>query len=205
MLDSGETNRYLDDLLSGKLEPTNEPYAVAKIAGIKMCQSYNRQFGTNFICAMPTNLYGPGDNFDLETSHVLPGFIRKFHEAKQKKGLQGDQKGLVTLWGTGSPKREFLHVDDLADAALFLMNNYDENEIINVGVGKEISIKELADMIADIVGFRGKICYDSSKPDGMKLKRLDTTRLSSLGWKYRIPLRKGVEDVYNWYTSSLAK
>ena len=195
-----------EHLLSGKLEPTNEPYAIAKIAGIKMCQSYNRQYGTHFICAMPTNLYGPGDNFDLETSHVLPALIRKFHEAKQtsqSQTLKHKDDTYVSLWGTGTPKREFLHVDDLADAVLFLMSEYDENEIINVGVGKEISIKELADVIADIVGFKGEIRYDPSKPDGMPLKCLDISRLSSLGWNNKIPLRKGIEDTYQWYSTGL--
>ena len=179
-------------LLTGALEPTNEPYAIAKIAGIKMCQSYNRQYGTNFISTMPTNLYGPGDNFDLETSHVLPALIRKFHEAK----LSGTS---VTLWGTGTPRREFLYVDDLADACLFLMDNYDGNEIINVGVGKDISIKELAELISDVVGYKGEIIYDTSKPDGMPVKRLDVSRINSLGWYAKTSLKEGIEKTYQWY------
>ncbi|MBN1849832.1 MAG: GDP-L-fucose synthase [Deltaproteobacteria bacterium] len=192
-------------LLSGKLEPTNEPYAIAKIAGIKMCQAYNRQYGTHFISCMPTNLYGPGDNFDLETSHVLAALIRKFHEAKQNiLSFDDDSDTHVTLWGTGAPKREFLHVDDLADAVLFLMNNYDGNEIINVGVGKEISIKELADMIAGIVGFKGEIRYDPSKPDGMPLKLLDISRLSHMGWKNKVSLQEGIESTYQWYIRNQA-
>ncbi len=192
-------------LLSGYLEPTNEPYAIAKIAGIKMCQSYNRQYGTHFICAMPTNIYGPGDNFDLETSHVLPALIRKFHEARIRNETQpakGKVGNHVTVWGTGSPRREFLHADDLADASLFLMNTYDENDIINVGVGKDISVKELAEMIAMIVGFRGEIRYDISKPDGTPCKQLDVSRLRSLGWNTKISLKKGIEDTYQWYVNN---
>lgn len=179
-------------LLEGKLEPTNEPYAIAKIAGIKMCQSYNRQYGTNFISLMPTNLFGPGDNFDLETSHVLPALIRKFHEAK----LAGTK---VTLWGTGSPMREFLHVDDLAEASLFLMKNYDETEIVNVGTGKDISIKDLAEMVRDVVGYDGEVVWDPSKPDGTPRKVMDVNRLSSLGWKANISLRDGIKNTYEWF------
>jgi GDP-L-fucose synthase len=194
-------------LLSGKIEPTNEPYAIAKIAGIKMCQSYNRQYGTRFISVMPTNLYGPGDNFDLETSHVLPALIRKFHEAKtfDESGVTNDKSGasndgkIVTIWGTGTPRREFLHVDDLADACVYLMKKYDESEIINIGVGKDIMIRELADLIKDIVGFKGSIQYDSSKPDGTPRKLLDPSRLRSLGWQPRISLREGIEMTYRWY------
>jgi len=183
-------------LFTSELEPTNEPYAIAKIAGIKMCQSYNRQYGTNFISVMPTNLYGPGDNFNLETSHVLPALIRKFHEANM-----GDEK-CVTVWGTGTPRREFLHVDDFADACLFLMNHYDGNEIMNIGVGKDISIRELTEMIREIVGYEGEIRYDSTKPDGAPRKLLDVSRLEELGWKSNIPLRKGTEDTYRWYVRS---
>ncbi len=195
-------------LLSGKLEPTNEPYAIAKIAGIKMCQSYNRQYGTCFVSIMPTNLYGPGDNFDLETSHALPALIRKFHEAKMSDELQvtSDEKSnVVIIWGTGAPRREFLYVDDLADAAVFIMNNYDENEIINIGVGKDISISELAEMIKGIVGFDGDIYFDSLKPDGTPRKLLDVSRMEALGWKSRVSLRDGIEQTYRWYVDEMAK
>ena len=186
-------------LLTGVLEPTNEAYAIAKIAGIKMCQAYNSQYGTNFISAMPTNLYGPGDNFDLQTSHVLPALIRKFHEAK----LSGQP---VTIWGTGKPRREFLFVDDLADACHFLMNNYDGSEIINVGVGKDISILELAELTGVVVGYKGDIVYDQSKPDGMLLKRLDVSRINSMGWKATTDLRDGIARTYQWYlTHDIAK
>jgi GDP-L-fucose synthase len=181
------------DLLTGLLEPTNEPYAIAKIAGIKMCQSYNRQYGTRYISVMPTNLYGPNDNFDLQNSHVLPAMIRKFHEAKQ------ENKPVVELWGTGTPKREFLHADDLADACLFLMNHYDENDIVNIGVGEDIAIKELAEKIRAIVGFEGDIFYDSSKPDGTPRKLVDVTKLSGLGWKARISLDEGLASTYEWF------
>jgi GDP-L-fucose synthase len=181
------------DLLSGYLEPTNEPYAVAKIAGIKMCQAYNRQYGTRFISVMPTNLYGPGDNFDLETSHVLPALIRKFHEAK----VNGDAS--VEIWGTGAPRREFLYVDDLADACLFLMNRYEEDDIINVGVGKDQTIRELAEMVGEVVGFKGELRFDPSQPDGTPLKLLDVSRLTALGWQARTPLRKGIRQAYEWY------
>jgi len=182
-------------LLSGYLEPTNEPYAVAKIAGIKMCQAYNRQYGTDFISVMPTNLYGPGDNFDLETSHVLPALIRKFHEAKVK----GDPS--VEVWGTGTPRREFLYVDDLADACIFLMNQYEEDDIINVGVGKDQTIRELAEIIGEIVGFKGELRFDHSQPDGTPLKLLDISRLTALGWQARTPLRQGIRQAYEWYLS----
>jgi len=180
-------------LLSGYLEPTNEPYAVAKIAGIKLCQACNRQYGTRFISLMPTNLYGPGDNFDLKTSHVLPALIRKFHEAK----VNGNDT--VVIWGTGSPRREFLYVDDLADACLFLMDRYDDNEIINVGVGKDQSIRELAEMVGEIVGFEGGLRFDPAFPDGTPLKLLDVSRLTALGWQARTPLREGIERTYRWY------
>lgn len=180
-------------LLSGYLEPTNEPYAVAKIAGIKMCQAYNRQYGTRFISVMPTNLYGPGDNFDLKTSHVLPALIRKFHEAKMK----GHQS--VEVWGTGTPRREFLYVDDLADACLFLINNYEEDDIINVGVGKDQSILQLAEMVGEVVGFEGDLGFDHTKPDGTPLKLLDISRLTALGWQAQTPLREGIRLAYQWF------
>lgn len=180
-------------LLTGELEPTNEPYAVAKIAGIKMCQSYNRQYGTSFISVMPTNLYGPGDNFDLETSHVLAALIRKFHEAKI------NNRDYVELWGTGTPKREFLFVDDLADACLFLMNNYDSSEIINIGTGEDLTIKELAELVRKVVGYEGDIKWDSSKPDGTPRKLLDVSKLSNLGWKARTGLEEGIRKTYEWY------
>ena len=185
-----------DSLLTGILEPTNEPYAIAKIAGIKMCQAYRRQYGCNFISVMPTNLYGPGDNFDLETSHVVPAMLRKFHEAKTR----GDKA--VTLWGTGTPRREFLHVDDLADACVYLMNHYDEPEIINIGVGKDISIRELAELIQKIVGFQGEIIWDTDKPDGTPRKLLDVTRLGQLGWQARITLEEGLAQTYQWYCNN---
>jgi len=180
-------------LLSGYLEPTNESYAVAKIAGIKMCQSYNRQFGTGYVSVMPTNLYGPGDNFDLKTSHVLPGLIRKFHEAK----MGGDKS--VEVWGTGSPRREFLYVDDLADACLYLMNNYDGDDIINVGVGKDLSVRELAEMVGEVVGFEGDLRFDHTKPDGTPLKLLDVSKLTGLGWQADTPLEEGIRRAYQWY------
>lgn len=183
-------------LLSGYLEPTNEPYAVAKIAGIKMCQSYNRQYGTNFISVMPTNLYGPGDNFDLENSHVLSALIRKFHEAKLNK------KEFVEVWGTGTPRREFLYVEDLAEACVFLMENYNESAIINIGIGKDISIKGLAEMIKDLVGFEGEIIWDTSKPDGMPRKLLDISKLSSLGWEAKTSLEEGIKKTYEWFKNN---
>ena len=186
-------------LLSGYLESTNEPYAVAKIAGIKMCQSYNRQYGSRYISVMPTNLYGPEDNFDLETSHVLPALIRKFHEAKER-GLTE-----VVIWGTGTPRREFLHVDDLADAGVFLMEHYDGSEIVNIGVGEDQTIRELAEMIAEVVGFDGKLQFDPTKPDGTPVKLLDVGRLNRLGWKARIPLRNGLAETYEWYRKSLPR
>jgi len=182
-----------DYLLSGKLESTNEGYAVAKITGIKLCEHYNKQYDTNFISAMPTNLYGPNDNFDLETSHVLPALIRKFHEAKV------NDEGEVVIWGTGKPRREFLHVDDLADSLLFLMNNYNGDQFVNVGVGKDISILELAELIKDIVGFEGEIVNDLSKPDGTPRKLLDVNRLNDLGWEAKISLEEGIKDTYQWF------
>jgi GDP-L-fucose synthase len=185
-------------LLSGVLEPTNESYAVAKIAGIKMSSAYRRQYGFNAISLMPTNLYGPGDNFDLNTSHVLPALIRKFHEAKGSGALK------VTVWGTGSPKREFLHVDDLADAALFLMLHYDQEEIINIGTGEDLTIAELCEVIRSIVGYTGDIVFDQSMPDGTPRKILDISRLMALGWAPKIPLRNGIEQTYSWYRSQKA-
>ncbi|MGD0776303.1 MAG: GDP-L-fucose synthase [Candidatus Solibacter sp.] len=185
-------------LLSGYLEPTNEPYAIAKIAGLKMAEAYRAQYGFDAISLMPTNLYGPGDNFDLESSHVLPGLMRKFHDAK----LAGAAS--VTIWGTGSPLREFLHVDDLAGAALFLMNNYSSPEIVNVGTGREIRICDLALLIARIVGFAGEIIQDSSKPDGTPRKLLDISRLRSLGWEPSIGLSEGIRSTYEWYAAGSA-
>ncbi len=184
-------------LLSGPLEPTNEWYAVAKIAGIKLCQAYQRQHGCRFIAAMPTNLYGPGDNFDLQTSHVLPALIRKFHEARRN----GDST--VTLWGTGKALREFLHVDDLADACLFLLRNYQEPEIVNIGVGRDLSIAELAELVRDIVGFEGQIEYDASKPDGTPRKLVDTKKINALGWKAKTGLRVGIANTYNWFLENV--
>jgi GDP-L-fucose synthase len=184
-----------DSLLTGALEPTNEWYAIAKIAGIKMCQAYRRQYSFNAISLMPTNLYGPGDNFDPSTSHVLPAMIRRFHEAK----IRGDSE--VTIWGTGTPRREFLHVDDLADAVVFLMDRYDQAEPINVGVGLDISISELAQKIAGAVGFEGRIRTDPTRPDGTPRKLLDVGRLSALGWRARIGLDQGIKEVYKWFAA----
>lgn len=180
-------------LLTSELEPTNEPYAIAKIAGIKMCQSYNRQYVTNFISVMPTNLYGQNDNFDLETSHVLPALIRKFHEAKL------NNYDYVELWGTGTPRREFLYVDDLADACIFLMSHYDRSEIINIGTGTDQSIKELAALVCKVVGYKGDIKWDTSKPDGTPRKLLDVSKISELGWKAKTSLIEGINKTYNWY------
>ena len=177
-------------LLSGYLEPTNDAYAIAKIAGIKMCQSYHKQYECNFISAMPTNLYGPGDNYDLKNSHVLPALLRKFHEAK----LNGEPT--VTVWGTGKPRREFLHADDLADACLFLMDHYNSPEIINIGVGKDISIGEMAQMIKNITGYEGEIVFNSSMPDGTFRKLLDVSKLNGLGWEAKIGFEEGVEATY---------
>ncbi len=182
-----------DYLLTGALEPTNEWYAIAKIAGIKMCQAYCRQYQFNAISLMPTNLYGPGDNFHLTHSHVLPALIRKFHEAK----LRGESA--VSVWGSGNPRREFLHVDDLADAALFLMQHYDSEAIINIGVGKDIRIRELAELVKEVVGYPGAIQFDTSKPDGTLQKLLEVSRLQALGWQARISLRAGIESTYQWY------
>jgi GDP-L-fucose synthase len=182
-----------EQLLTAPLEPTNEPYAVAKIAGIKLCQAYRRQYGCNFISAMPTNLYGPHDNFDLTSSHVLPALIRKFHEAK----LVGEPD--VTVWGTGTPRREFLHVDDLADACVFLMQRYEDEGHINVGTGEDLTIRELAEMVRDVVHPGATIRRDTSKPDGTPRKLLDVSRLHALGWRHRIELRAGIEQTYEWF------
>jgi len=185
-------------LLDGPLEPTNEAYAIAKIAGIKLCQAYSREYGANFISAMPTNLYGPNDNFDLETSHVLPALMRKAHEAKVRK----DQKLIV--WGTGKPRREFLHVDDLASACVLILEKYDSPEIINLGCGEDISIRELAELICDVVGFEGELAWDTTKPDGTPRRLLDVTKLRALGWKPAIPLRDGIARTYEWFRANYA-
>ena len=186
-----------DALLTGPLEPTNEWYAIAKIAGIKMCQAYRRQYGFDAISLMPTNLYGPGDNFSLENSHVLPALIRKFHEAKASGATE------VVMWGTGSPRREFLHVDDLAAAAVHLMRHYSSDEIVNIGVGHDISIRELAELVGEVVGYRGRIVNDTSKPDGTPRKLLDVSRLHALGWNAQIALRDGIAGTYDWYLRHL--
>lgn len=186
-------------LLTGELEPTNEWYAIAKIAGIKMCQAYRKQYGFDAISLMPTNLYGPGDNFNLENSHVLPALLRKFHEAKER----GDAE--VVMWGTGTPRREFMHVDDLGDAAVFLMQNYSDEAFVNVGVGEDVTIRELGQLVGEVVGFRGKIVQDLSKPDGTPRKLMDVDRLSALGWKARIALRDGVAETYQWFVEHYAK
>ncbi len=184
-----------DSLLTGTLESTNEPYAIAKIAGIKMCEAFRDQYGCNFISAMPTNLYGPNDNYDLNNSHVLPAMIRKFHEAKE------NGNGRVQLWGTGSPMREFLHVDDLADACYFLMQQYDGKDFVNVGTGVDLTIRELALNIQEIVGHKGEIFWDKSKPDGTPRKLLDVSRIHSLGWKHRVELKDGIRAVYQEFLS----
>jgi GDP-L-fucose synthase len=187
-----------DYLLTGPLEPTNEWYAIAKIAGIKMCQAYRREFGFNAISLMPTNLYGPGDNFDLQSSHVLPALIRKFHEAK----LRNDKN--VEIWGTGTPRREFLHVEDLADAVLFLLQNYDAEPIVNIGWGEDLTIRELSEIIMSAIGYSGSLTFDHSKPDGTPRKLLDVSRLHSLGWRPRISLRAGIESTYAWFKDHAA-
>ncbi len=184
-------------LLTGPLEPTNEWYAIAKIAGIKMCQAYRKQYGFDAISIMPTNLYGPGDNFDLQSSHVLPALIRKFHEAK----IRGDKA--VVIWGTGKPKREFLYVDDMADATVFLMENYSGDQIVNVGVGNDISIKGLAELVKETVGFAGRLEFDTSKPDGTPRKLLDVSFLNKLGWKAQTELDLGIADTYEWYRQKI--
>jgi GDP-L-fucose synthase len=186
-------------LLTGPLEPTNEPYAIAKIAGIKLCQAYAREYGANFISVMPTNLYGPNDNFDLETSHVLAALLRKAHEAKTR-----NEKKLV-VWGTGEPRREFLHVDDLAAACLLLLEKYDSLEIINIGCGEDVTIRELAELIRDVVGFDGELVWDKTKPDGTPRKLLDATRIHALGWQPTIPLQKGIAQTYEWFLANLPR
>ena len=188
-----------DSLLTGPLEPTNEWYAIAKIAGVKMCQAYRRQYGFNAISLMPTNLYGPGDNFDLQNSHVLPALIRRFHEAEQR----GDAS--LTVWGTGTPRREFLHVDDLADAVIYLLNTYDDEAIVNIGWGEDVTIRELAEVVASVAGFRGRLEFDASKPDGTPRKLLDTSRLTALGWTPKIKLKAGIEDTYAWFKDHVAE
>ena len=182
-----------DALLTGLLEPTNDAYAIAKIAGIKLCQAYAREYGKNFISGMPTNLYGPNDNFDLHTSHVLPALIRKVHEAKHAGAKE------VCVWGSGTPRREFLHVDDLADACFFLLENYDSPEIVNIGCGEDVSIRELAETVCEVLGFEGALVFDSSKPDGTPRKLMNVGRLLALGWKPRIGLKDGIRDAYDWF------
>ncbi len=181
-------------LLTGELEPTNESYAIAKIAGLKMCAAYRKQYDFNAISLMPTNIYGPGDNFDLETSHVIPALVRKAHEAR----VRGDAE--MPVWGTGTPKREFLHVDDLAEASVFCMRHYEDSIALNVGVGEDVTIRELVETVCDVVGFKGKLAFDTSKPDGTPRKWLDVGRLNALGWKARVGLREGLEETYSWYT-----
>jgi GDP-L-fucose synthase len=183
-----------DSLLTGPLEPTNEWYAIAKIAGVKMCQAYRREHGFNAIALMPTNLYGPGDNFDLQNSHVLPALIRRFHEAK----MRGDQS--VTVWGSGTPRREFLHVDDLAEAILYLLHVYDAEPIVNIGWGEDITIRELAELVLSVIGYTGRLIFDTTKPDGTPRKLLDVTRMTELGWRPKIPLKLGIETTYTWFT-----
>jgi GDP-L-fucose synthase len=186
-------------LLTGPLEPTNEAYAIAKIAGVKLCQAYAREYGANFISAMPSNLYGPNESFDLETSHVLAALLRKAHEAKTKRA------GELVVWGTGAPRREFLHVDDCASACLFLLEKYDSPEIINVGSGEDVTIRELAELICDVVGFEGELTWDKTKPDGTPRKLLDVSKLRALGWKATISLRDGIAQTYDWFLKNVAK
>ncbi|MDQ6860213.1 MAG: GDP-L-fucose synthase [Verrucomicrobiota bacterium] len=187
-----------DEFMNGKLEPTNDAYAIAKIAGIKLCQAYNSEYGNDFISAMPTNLYGPGDNFDLNSSHVLPALLRKTHEAK----LSGARE--LVVWGSGKPRREFLHVDDMAAACVFLLQNYDSPEIINVGCGEDVTIRELAELICEIVGFEGELTFDSTKPDGTPRKLLDISKLNSLGWRPTISLPDGIARTYEWFLENYA-
>jgi GDP-L-fucose synthase len=187
-----------DHLLTGPLEPTNEWYAIAKIAGVKMCQAYRREYGFNAICLMPTNLYGPGDNFDALNSHVLPALIRRFHEAKVRADAS------VTVWGTGAPRREFLHVDDLADAVLYLLQGYDAEPLINIGWGHDVTIRELAELVMSVVGYQGRLIFDATKPDGTPRKLLDTTRLTALGWTPQIALESGIETTYAWFKAHSA-
>lgn len=184
-------------MLSGYIEPTNEPYAVAKIAGIKMCQAYNRQYGKKFICAIPTNIYGPGDNFDISNSHVIPALLKRFHEAKIKN------EDAVAVWGTGKPLREFIYVEDVADACIFLMERYEGLEAINIGTGKEVSVKNLAYLIKEVVSFKGKITFDLSRPDGSPRKVLDVRKVKKLGWQAETTVKDGIEKTYKWYTGHL--
>ena len=186
-------------LLSGPLEPTNEAYAIAKIAGVKLCQAFSREYGANFVSAMPTNLYGPNDNFDLETSHVLAALLRKAFEAKKSSARE------LVVWGTGTPHREFLHVDDCASACLFLLEKYDSPEIVNVGCGEDISIRELAELVCEVVGFDGELSWDKTKPDGTPRKLLDVSKLRGLGWTPTIPLRDGIAQAYDWFLKNVAK
>jgi GDP-L-fucose synthase len=186
-------------LLSGPLEPTNEAYAIAKIAGVRLCQAFSREYGANFISAMPTNLYGPKDNFDLETSHVLAALLRKAYEAKESGARE------LVVWGTGTPRREFLHVDDCASACLFLLEKYDSPEIVNVGCGEDISIHELAELVCEVVGFDGELSWDKTKPDGTPRKLLDVSKLRGLGWTPTIPLRDGIAQTYDWFLKNVAK
>jgi GDP-L-fucose synthase len=188
-----------DALLTGPLEPTNDAYAIAKIAGIKLCQAYARQYGKNFLSGMPTNLYGPFDNFDLHTSHVLPALIRKAHEAKKSGAAE------LAVWGSGTPRREFLHSDDLADACVFLLEKYNSPDVVNIGFGDDVTIRELAETLCDVVGFGGKLVFDSSKPDGTPRKLMDSSKLFSLGWKPRIALRDGIRDAYAWFLENIAE
>ena len=188
-----------DALLTGRLEPTNEPYAVAKIAGIRMCQAYRRQYGFDAICVQPTNVYGPGDNYDLETSHVVAALIRKFHEAKMSDAPN------VTVWGTGTPLREFIHVDDLADACVFLLEHHSSEDIVNIGTGQEVTIAEFAAIVGEVVGFKGEIVYDTSKPDGTPRKLIDSSRLAALGWAPGIGLQDGLAQAYHWFLENVAK
>lgn len=192
-----------EHLLTGPLEPTNAPYAVAKIAGVELCRAYNRQHGTDFLALMPTNLYGPGDDFDLQTSHVLPALIRKFHEGKVTNAPA------VSVWGTGTPRRELLHVDDLAEACRFVLERVSVRaggpDLLNVGVGEDLTIRELAELVGDVVGYRGALVFDPSKPDGTPRKLLDVSRLAALGWRARIPLREGIESTYRWYLEHVAR
>jgi GDP-L-fucose synthase len=185
-----------DSLLTGPLEPTNDAYAIAKIAGIKLCQSYARQYGKNFISAMPTNLYGPHDNYDLRNSHVLPALIRKVHEAKQSGAKS------IAVWGSGNPRREFLHTDDLADASLFLLEKYDQPDLVNIGCGEDVTIRELAETVCDVLGFDGSLEFDASKPDGTPRKLLDISKIKSLGWSPKISLREGIADAYDWFVKN---
>ncbi len=185
-----------DSLLTGPLEPTNDAYAIAKIAGIKLCQSYARQYGKNFISAMPTNLYGPHDNYDLRNSHVLPALIRKVHEAKQSGAKS------IAVWGSGNPRREFLHTDDLADASLFLLEKYDQPDLVNIGCGEDVTIRELAETVCDVLGFDGSLEFDASKPDGTPRKLLDISKIKSLGWSPKISLRGGIADAYDWFVKN---